>query len=223
MDDRDDDTTTRAEPLDARPASRIRRRRAGVLLAALLPLALLATACGGGSDGPSVANVGSNPQHADQSSASNGSKKSDPLKYSRCMRKNGIADFPDPNGNGEIMLRITGGPGSSDLEPNNPKFKAAQEACKALAPTMGTPEEQADRRAATLKYAKCMRAHGITEFPDPNSSGGLEIKGTPGGNLDPGSPQFQTAEKACKKLLPGGPKGGGPGGGTFQKHLDGAP
>jgi hypothetical protein len=47
-----------------------------------------------------------------------------------------------------------------------------------------------------------MRDHGITDFPDPNASGGLEIKGTPG-DLDPSSPQFQSAQKACKHLLPG--------------------
>jgi hypothetical protein len=48
-----------------------------------------------------------------------------------------------------------------------------------------------------------MRSHGVTKFPDPQTqgSGGVLMKIGPG--LDPGSPQFQAAQKACRKLLPG--------------------
>lgn len=45
-----------------------------------------------------------------------------------------------------------------------------------------------------------MRAHGITNFPDP-SGRGINIGGT---GINPRSPAFQTAQKACFKLLPGG-------------------
>jgi hypothetical protein len=47
------------------------------------------------------------------------------LKFSECMRANGIPDFPDPSGNG---LQIHTTPGS-DLNPNNPTFAAAQKTC----------------------------------------------------------------------------------------------
>jgi hypothetical protein len=50
-----------------------------------------------------------------------------------------------------------------------------------------------------------MRAHGITYFPDPSSSGPIA---RPGSDLDPNNPQFQAAEKACQSLMPG-PKVGG--------------
>ena len=63
-------------------------------------------------------------------------------------------------------------------------------------------------RAKTLAYSKCMRAHGIADFPDPNGDGVLQIQGTPGSDLAPDNPQFHTADKACKHLLPGGGKGG---------------
>jgi hypothetical protein len=56
------------------------------------------------------------------------SPKADPaklLKFSECMRANGIPDFPDPSGNG---LHIQTSPGS-DLNPNNPTFAAAQKTC----------------------------------------------------------------------------------------------
>jgi hypothetical protein len=54
--------------------------------------------------------------------------KPDPAKlekFSQCMRANGIPDFPDPSGGG---LSIQTHPGS-DLNPNNPTFKAASKLC----------------------------------------------------------------------------------------------
>jgi hypothetical protein len=56
-----------------------------------------------------------------------------------------------------------------------------------------------------VKFAGCMRAHGVPNFPDPSASGGIGI--TPGSGLDPQSPAFQAAQKACGKLLPGGGPG----------------
>ena len=50
------------------------------------------------------------------------------LAYSTCMRAHGLKDFPDPTSDG---LRITAGPGS-DLQPNNPTFQKAQQACQGL-------------------------------------------------------------------------------------------
>jgi hypothetical protein len=47
------------------------------------------------------------------------------LKFSQCMRANGVADFPDPSGNG---LSIQTHPGS-DLNPNNTTFKHASQVC----------------------------------------------------------------------------------------------
>ena len=58
-----------------------------------------------------------------------------------------------------------------------------------------------------LKFSRCMRSHGVPNFPDPPASGG-GIHISPGSGLDPASPAFQSAQTGCKKLLPGGgPKG----------------
>ena len=60
--------------------------------------------------------------------------------------------------------------------------------------------------AAFLKFSDCMRSHGVPNFPDPGSTGGIEL--SPGSGLDPSSPAFRSAQSECKKLLPGGgPKG----------------
>jgi hypothetical protein len=49
------------------------------------------------------------------------------LAFSRCMREHGV-DMPDPQfgGEGQVMLRI--GPGEG-LDPEDPKFQEAQQAC----------------------------------------------------------------------------------------------
>jgi hypothetical protein len=50
-------------------------------------------------------------------------------QFAKCMRENGLPDFPDPDaGSGNVII----GRGSGDIE--DPKFKAAQEKCKKYAP-----------------------------------------------------------------------------------------
>jgi hypothetical protein len=56
-----------------------------------------------------------------------------------------------------------------------------------------------------LQFAACMRSHGVTNFPDPSSGGGIDIN--VGSGINPFSPAFKTAQTACRKLLPG-PLGG---------------
>lgn len=60
----------------------------------------------------------------------------------------------------------------------------------------------------SLALSQCMRAHGVPKFPDPNSSGAIQIG--PSIGVDPGSPAFQAAQKACGGLGKGGPGGGHP-------------
>jgi len=50
-----------------------------------------------------------------------------------------------------------------------------------------------------LEMSKCMRAHGISNFPDPSGHGGINIGGT---GLNPQSPAFEAAQRACQKYLP---------------------
>jgi hypothetical protein len=56
-------------------------------------------------------------------------------RMAQCMRENGVPEFPDPDPEGGIRLRASP---DSRLNPNDPTFKAAQEACKQYRPT-GAP------------------------------------------------------------------------------------
>lgn len=75
-----------------------------------------------------------------------------------------------------------------------------------------TPQSLPAVETAVIKFATCMRSHGVTNFPDPQSSGGgirISLKASASGGLDPSSPIFQAAQKACRGSLPPLP-GGGP-------------
>jgi len=56
-----------------------------------------------------------------------------------------------------------------------------------------------------VKFAQCMRANGVSNFPDPNSSGQLTIDAIANGSgINTNTPAFQQALSACKSLEPSG-------------------
>jgi hypothetical protein len=160
-------------------------------------------ACGGSAAAPGVASVGSTSAAVPSSSATGGSSgtpakaEAQPLRYSQCMRSHGIADYPDPSGNGSVTIHVRPG---GDLNPNSPQNQAAQAACKSVRPGGNlTLAQEAAANAKALSYSQCIRSHGIGDFPDPNGQGTLTIN-EGSGDLDPNSARFEVAEKACQSL-----------------------
>ena len=198
-------------PARRRPRTGTRARTGTFLIGVLTTIA---AGCGGGSgSGPNVASVGTTTTV--KGAAANQSAKASPIAFSKCMRAHGVTKFPDPNASGGLTIQA--GPGTG-LDPNSAVFIAAQKACQSLMPQPSAAERQ-KAQAQQLKYSQCMRAHGVTDFPDPNADGGIQIEMRKGSALDPNSPVFKAAQASCEKELPGGPKGvttagGGPGGGT---------
>jgi hypothetical protein len=146
------------------------------------------------------------------------------LRFSQCMREHGVPDFPDPttSSDGHSEIAIQGSPGSSDLDPNSTAFKDASAACQKYLPSggagRGKPDAQMQQKA--LRFSKCMRDHGLPDFPDPKfDNGGANVQINSSPDLDPNSPKFQAAQQACASIM-GLPKngggmttqGGGPGG-----------
>jgi hypothetical protein len=71
----------------------------------------------------------------------------------------------------------------------------------------------ASRENSALAYISCMRTHGEPNMPEPDFDGGhVSINITGGSGVDPSSPQFARANKACQHLVPdkGGASGGNP-------------
>jgi hypothetical protein len=128
------------------------------------------------------------------------------------MRSHGVPNFPDPkvSAGGGMSLSLDG---SSGLNPDSPQFKAAQKSCEKLLPNGGKPDPamQAKAQKQMLKFSACMRSHGLANFPDPVfSNGGARVSlGGKGSGLNPNSPVFQAAQKACQSEMPGPPGGKG--------------
>jgi len=125
------------------------------------------------------------------------------VKFAAYMRSRGVPKFPDPNSQGAIQ--VSSGMG---IDPNSRAFQTAQQACQKELPGGGqpSPQQAAKAQQQMLKFSACMRAHGLPDFPDPTVSGGrvgLRITGGPGSDLDPNSPTFQAAQKACQSDMPG--------------------
>jgi hypothetical protein len=89
---------------------------------------------------------------------------------------------------------------------------ATATACSGPASSPGPASGEATGQM--LAYSRCMREHGVLDFPDPDASGNIEV--TPGNPNDPmNSPQEHVADNDCKHLLPGGGSST-PGGGNQQ-------
>jgi hypothetical protein len=175
------------------------------LLAATLAGAALAvlllTACGGGASRP-VASTGTAPS-ATALAGSSESSEQQGIAHSQCMRSHGVPGFPDPSAQGYVQL----GPGDQ-INPDSPQFQEAQRICAKLAPVggPGTQSHFDQLMTAMLKFAACMRAHGITNFPDPvpYGNGGVELlvpNGSGVGQVDQNTPQYARAASTCQPLL----------------------
>src|SRR5262245_11653243 len=128
-------------PRPATPTGRPRRTavartRMGLVPGLLLALSLAVAACGGGGKSDGVASLGGNDK-ATATTRASGDPKQKALTYARCMRQHGI-DIPDPkiDAQGRMAQQLPAGVG-----PNDPKFKAADQACKQYAPGGGEPEK----------------------------------------------------------------------------------
>jgi hypothetical protein len=190
-------------PRPATPTGRPRRTavtriRMGLVpgLLLVLVLALAVAACGGGGGkGGGVASLGGNDKATSTTSPGGGgdSTQAD-LAYARCMRQHGI-DIPDPktDANG----RTDWGELPPGVGPDDPKFKAAQQACRQYRPNGGQAQRPSpQQQQEMLGFARCMRQHGIN-IPDPTPDGRVDLR-----DIDPDDPRFKAAERACPGSRP---------------------
>ena len=131
------------------------------------------------------------------------------IKFAACMRAHGLPSFPDPSGGGGIQI-------PASINPASPAFKSAQSSCAKLlpggGPGGGAPATE-QQKTMMLRLSQCMRAHGVSDFPDPvtsppaNPAGARLGFGRPGAfiivpdTINISSPAFKSAAKTCH--LPG--------------------
>ena len=186
--------------------SRTRVLRAGPLAGAIVVAVLIAGCGGSSSGGGGVAHVNSS---TTAKSATKSKTKPNAEAYAQCMRAHGVPNFPDPNSSGEILL-------TPSVNTDTAAYQSAHNDCKSLEPAPPVdPAASSQRLAAAVKFATCMRAHGVPDFPDPKgtSNGGIGFSATPGGS-DTSSPAFQRADQKCGADLSAAGLGGGLTGGS---------
>jgi hypothetical protein len=132
------------------------RRRRPLAALALIAVVALISACG--SSAP--AEAGSGGGNNTTANAREG------VKFAECMRSNGVSQFPDPGASGKLTIDAVAN--GSSLNPNTPAFKQAISACKDLEPAGFTGgKRSSQQQQAALKFAQCIRANGVKDFPDP--------------------------------------------------------
>jgi hypothetical protein len=129
--------------------------------------------------------------------------RSSPYAMSKCMRANGLTNFPDPSQGsggvgfpGGVILASNGELTVDGVSFSGPALKKASAACKIYLPGGGgpPPAQTAEQTKAQLKFAQCMRAQGVPNFPDPGSGIGATAKQT---FPDVNSPAFKHAGQVC--------------------------
>jgi hypothetical protein len=78
-------------------------------------------------------------------------------------------------------------------------------ACSTAPTATGDSGTTTSTRDQAVKFAECMRANGVKNFPDPDASGDLAIDTVANrSGLDTNSAVFTQARTACKDLEPSG-------------------
>jgi hypothetical protein len=159
--------------------------------AAVAAFALLASGCGGSGSPQGIASVAA-------STAAATTTRNPSVAFSRCMRSNGVPKFPDPQSIGAQARKPT----LQQLEVSSARFQAAQRACSHLLPNDGsgqqeTEQQQRTRLADELSFARCMRSHGVSRFPDPTPQGELSVEMVQAQDIDVHAPALLRVVQAC--------------------------
>jgi hypothetical protein len=185
-----------------------KRSRGLAAMATVVIVAVCVAACGSSSSSSS----------SSSSAAAAGSATGSRAKLAACLKQHGVTLPPRPaggrgygpppgagNGNGNSSGGgglHGGGFGDGRGRFNNPKFRAAFQACGAAAGFRGRRGSFRPSSAAIAKFASCVKQHGYT-LPKANLSG----KGPVYPVKIERDAKFQSASRACQSVLR--PAGGG--------------
>jgi hypothetical protein len=174
-----------------------------IIMIATAVLALPVAACGGS---PSPAGSGGSP------AAGAPANSPSALSYSHCMRSHGVPDYPDPGSGGRLPKTST-----QRLGVSGSRLQAARGACQRLLPSTESFQQQTQQcmltgdcpqalvrqiQSAELRFARCMRSHGVPGWPDPTiDSEGRPVFNVSGHGIDPHrSPQINAKVGDCERL-----------------------
>ena len=118
------------------------------------------------------------------------------------MRSDGVPTFPDPDSSGVWPKSQV------ELAAGNSRFQAATHACGHLLPDGGpgvppSPAVVRQIRADMRKFARCMRSHGVPNWPDPTvDNQGRGSFDTQTAGINTNSPQISAQIHDCNHVFP---------------------
>jgi hypothetical protein len=181
-------------------------------LAALAALALVSViaviGAGCGSNTPTGTANGSADSGSSAGTANSGNtqatKREKAVKFAECVRAHGVPHFPDPGTSGDINFGV---------DVSKAVFTNAVNACKSLEPPGALSSKRSTKQqSAALRFAQCVRAHGVPDFPDPvNGQPLIDTTHIPSSNQPGGMTILNAATHKCGRVL-GLTAGGGQGG-----------
>jgi hypothetical protein len=162
--------------------------RTTAAISVMATLAVLAAACGGS---PSSTGSGGSSNAGGPVSSQAASSKA--VAFSHCMRSHGVPAFPDPTRTGG-MPKVT----PQQVGVSNSQFQVAQRACAHL--LQPTQAQIPQIMSGMVNFARCMRSHGVPNWPDPSTdSNGQPVFNIPG--INPDSPRISNTADECTHLL----------------------
>ena len=177
-------------------AERQRLPRVTALAATVAGISLLAAACGGSTAGADA--------------FAPGATYAQTLAFAKCMRANGVPNFPNPDRQGNFN---NANPQVQALDDGDSAQRNVLMECRSVLPNAGTgltleqiQQIQEQNLREGVKAARCMRAHGITNFPDPMAGTTQEFGGVnwqpvtsaiQAGLVNTSTPSYEAAFLAC--------------------------
>jgi hypothetical protein len=160
--------------------------RSRVLAACTLSVLLAMTAaCTKSDDGRDVASVDGS---ATPNATPNLSVQEQGIRHAQCMRQHGVPEA-DPQILPDGTVRMGGGYDKEALDGD--VLNTATQACKPYEPVLSGPD--GSKLQGAREYSRCMRAHGVQDFPDPDANGHVDL---PTEQTDPDYDQARTFCKA---------------------------
>ena len=160
------------------------RPAAALILVAIVSLA----GAGCGSAAPSAASS------AHVTASAPATKREKAVRFAECVRAHGVPHFPDPDASGNFNFGV---------DVSAAVFTAAVNACKALQPPGSLSSQRSTaQQSAALRFAACIRTHGVPDFPDPvNGQPLIDTNRIPSSNRPGGMTILNAAVQHCRSGL----------------------
>ena len=121
-------------------------------------------------------------------------KQEKAVKFAQCIRAHGVRDFPDPTDKNADAYGISVTPAV---------WTKAVDACKALKPPGALSAKRTPKQlSAEVRFAQCVRDHGVKDFPDPvNGEPLVDTYKIPSSNKPGGMAILNAAMQKCGSVL----------------------